>query len=1156
MPSSVSHASRWSVASASPAPPASLVGLLATRLADAPGRRAIVDALAAADEHAAWSWAELVAAALECRDGLVGAGLESGDRIVHVGPHGPDWLVVDLACLLGGFVHAALHIDAPPREQERLTEWLRPRAVITSGGASILARRGPALASSGGESVSSGLRGGRWRDRAADLPRLAAEVEALATAVDPDACCTILLSSGTTGHPHGVLHSQRALAVNAAAVAETFLDDPRDVRLAWLPMSHALARTGDLYTALVRGGCLAIVGDRTRLIDACRAQEPTVILGVPAFFERLEGASRAGRLPDLAAALGGRVRVCVSGAAPLRRRTADFFASHGVPLVEGYGLAEAGPVVAVSNPRIRRPGTVGPPLPGIEVQLDQRPETSGQLLVRTPARAIGVLAADATDATPPTADWLETGDVAEIDEQGHLRIVGRLRDTLVLATGVKVPPADVERVLAEDEVVAQVCVVGDGLPWPVALVVPEPAVLRATMSRLGVRVLSRRAALTHPRVLAWMGRRLASRQAGLPKAWQVRRVILVGRAFDAAHGEATESLKLKRAEIARHFRRQVEAAAADESALGVGVVPGGSNAAAASAGAVSLHAGGVVTALWHGGDGGFTAAANAASRPLSAGVVGVLERSCATLAHLRAHGRLYEPLEEAGSVPPLADAPPPRVGRFSRDAEDALGEAGLWGLFVPPANGGTGATVAELARAITMLAADCPTAAGMLAVHSAIGAVSALVAFGTPEQQARHLPALAAGRPLSIFGGTEPDAGCDLGAIRASLTRDGSRLRLTGTKMFITGATHGRLVKVLANLDGRPAVVLARLPDRDTPTFRLRTYEIHPLKHAHNAALEFEGFEIDPTDLLAAGAGREGMAIVWHGLNRGRVTLAAQAGGTLRLMLAHAVAHAGRRHTWGRAIASRQLVQGRLARIAAAIEACDAVAQWAAAVIDSGAAGELEAIVAKTVASGCVRDAALDALGVHGGRAFLVGHPLGDSLHDHLAVGIYEGESDLLGLALFKGLARRHPLADSGARGWRRAGAWLAWQVARWAAARPDHAPLFDRRLRGHARAAHRVLRRAAHAIDRAVRRHGRSLAERQLEVGSMAATVRESVAVMATAWHADATGCPRRADAADVWCRLALARAAGRLPSAADLEAVASLGARVAMEPAERTEA
>lgn len=1154
MPRSVSDASVMPVAPAPEAPAASLVELLASRLADAPGRRAIVDALAVADEHAVWTWADLTAAALECRDGLVGAGLQQGDRLVHVGPHGPDWVVVDLACLLGGFVHAALHADTPPREQERLTEWLRPRAVITSGGASILARRDSARRVAGGDSISSGLRGGTWRERAADLPRLTAEVEARVAVVNPDACCTILLSSGTTGHPHGVLHSQRALAVNAAAVAETFLDDPRDVRLAWLPMSHALARTGDLYTALVRGGCLAIVGDRTRIIEACRAHEPTVILGVPAFFERLEGASRAGRLPDLAAALGGRVRVCVSGAAPLRRRTADFFAACGVPLVEGYGLAEAGPVVAVSNPRIRRPGTVGPPLPGIDVRLDQRPETSGQLLVRTPARALGMLAAGETDAAPPTADWLETGDLAEIDEQGHLRIVGRLRDTLVLATGVKVPPADVERLLAEDEVVAQVCVVGDGLPWPVALVVPEPAVLRATLSRLGVRVLSRRAALTHPRVLAWIGRRLASRQAVLPKPWQVRRVLLVGRAFDAAHGEATESLKLKRAEIARHFRTQIEAAAADAPSHGVGVVPGGSNATAAVTGGVGMMpAGGVATALWHGGDGGFTAAASAASRPLSAGVVGVLDRSFATLAHLRESGRLYDPLDEARSAAPLADAPPPRMGRFSQDAEDALGEAGLWGLFVPTVHGGTGATVGELARAITLLAADCPTAAGMLAVHSAIGAVSALVAFGTPEQQARHLPALAAGRPLSVFGGTEPDAGCDLGAGRASLTRDGTGLRLTGMKMFITGATHGRLVKVLANLDGRPEVVLARLPAHDTPAFRLRTYEIHPLKHAHNAGLEFAGFQVDATDLLSAGAGHDGMSIVWHGLNRGRVTLAAQAGGTLRLMLAHAVAHARRRHTWGRAIASRQLVQGRIARIAAAIEACDAVALWAATAIDSGATGELEAIVAKTVASGCVRDAAFDALGVHGGRAFLVGHPLGDSLHDHLAVGIYEGESELLGLALFKGLARRHPLAASGARGWRRAAEWLAWQATLWAAARPDHARLLDRRLRDHAREAHRTLGRAACAIDRAIRRHGRALAERQLEVGSMAAAVRDSVAVMATAWHADATGCPRRAAAADVWCRLARARAAGRPPAAADFDAVASLGARVAMEPAER---
>nr|MCS5616501.1 acyl-CoA dehydrogenase family protein [Pirellulales bacterium] len=348
-------------------------------------------------------------------------------------------------------------------------------------------------------------------------------------------------------------------------------------------------------------------------------------------------------------------------------------------------------------------------------------------------------------------------------------------------------------------------------------------------------------------------------------------------------------------------------------------------------------------------------------------------------------------------------------GKFSAAAETAIGETGLWGLAVPTAFGGSGASMLDLARAITAVAADAPAAAGMLAVHSSIGAVSAIAAFGTPDQQARHLPGLAAGRPLSIFGATEPDAGCDLGRVQATLERQGDRLLLSGTKMFITGARHGRLAKVLARLDDRPAVVLAHLPERDTTTFRLRHYQLHPLKQTHNAALEFDRFEVSEADLLEPPGG-DAMAIVWHGLNRGRTTLAAQAAGTLQLLLSHAAAFAHERETWGRPIATRQLVQGRLGRITAAAFACEAISQWAAAAVDAGG-GEWEAIIAKVTASTAVREAAIDALGIHGGRAFLVGHPLGDAWHDHFAVGVYEGESDLLGLALFRGLAKGHPLA-------------------------------------------------------------------------------------------------------------------------------------------------
>lgn len=1118
-------------------PPATLVGLLEALVRDASERTAIVDGLALAEretEKWSWTWGELAAAAVHLAGRFDAAGFRRGDRVVHVGPHGHDWVLVDLACLLAGVVHVPLHADASHRELVEQIAWLEPRGIVVSGAMAAFSPRDaagrPVL-----EVGEAGLRGTAWRRLAADAAEVRGHVARCAAAVDPDGCCTILLSSGTTGRPHGVMHSQRTLAANAVAASAVFLDDPRDIRLSWLPLSHSLARTGDLGTALVRGGCLNVVRDRTRVLDACAALPPTVILGVPAFFERLERGAASGRIGDLAAALGGEVRVCISGGAPLRRRTAEFFAVRGLPLIDGYGLAEAGPVVSLASPRSARIGTVGPPVPGVEVRIDERPATRGQLLVRTPARAIGIVPAPGA-ASPTTAgdEWLETGDLATIEGDGHLRIGGRLGDTLVLATGVKFPAAAVEAALAEDDAVAQVCVVAAGLRRPAAVVVPEPGILRAAIRRMGLVVASRRQAVRHPRVVAWLARRLARRQAGLPKSWRVRDLVIVDRPFDVARGETTASLKPRRAVIERTFGDRIRR-------LEQGPDAGGGRAAEGTR--PGRRGSWIGDALWTGGDGGFAAAAARAAEPLADRIEAVLERTESEIVRLRAAGRLYEPVIGEHRRAPMSDAPPPPFGVFSAEAERVLGEAGLWGLAVPEPQGGAGATALDLARAITRLAARVPTAAGLLAVHSSIGAVSAVVGFGSEEQRARLLPGLAAGRPLSIFGATEPDAGCDLARVATRLDEVDGRLLLSGTKLFITGATHGRLVKVLAVRGGKPVIALARLPDADTATFQLRRYELHPLRHAHNAALEFRGFEIDPRDVLDPGRDGDAMRIVWHGLNRGRVTLAAQAAGTLRLLEAQARDHAARRVTWGRPIASRQLVRLRLGRIAAATVACDALAAWAATAIDAGQSGEWEAITAKVLASHCVRDAAIDALGVHGGRAFLVGHPLGDSLHDHFAVSVYEGESDLLGLALFKGLARHHPLAGlHDAAAWRRGGEWLAWRASMAVRRGGADAAILDARLRGHARRARRGLGRLALAIDRAIRRHGRALADRQVEVGFLSAAVREAVSVLAVAHHADASGDESRLAPADAWCRLALARAAGRLPDPSALASAASV--------------
>ena len=1119
------------------APPATLVGLLEALVRDAFERIAIVDGLAVAGregEPRSWTWGELAAAAVHLADLFDAAGFRPGDRVAHVGPHGPDWVLADLASLLAGVVHVPLHADSSRAELVEQLAWLEPRGVVVSGAVAAFSPRDaagrPTL-----DVAEAGLRAAGWRRLAADADEVRRRVARCAAAADPDGCCMILLSSGTTGRPHGVMHSQRTLAANAAAASAVFLDDPRDVRLSWLPLSHSLAHTGDLGTALVRGGCLNLVRDRGRVLDACGALPPTVILGVPAFFERLERATASGRIVDLAAALGGEVRVCISGGAALRRRTAEFFATRGVPLIDGYGLAEAGPVVALASPRTARVGTVGPPVPGVEVRIDDRPASRGQLLVRTPARAIGVvLPRGAEPPTPSTGEWLETGDLAEIDADGHLRIGGRLGDTLVLATGVKVPAAAVEAALAEDDAVAQVCVVGTGLRRPVAVVVPEPGILRAAIARMGLVVVSRRHAVRHPRVVAWLTRRLARRQAGLPKSWRVHDLVIADRPFDVARGETTASLKPRRATIERAFGDRIRHADRGRERR---------HERSAEDALHGRRGSWIADALWTGGDGGFAAAAARAAVPIAGRIEAVLERTETEIARLRAASILYEPLAGEHPSAPLADAPPPPFGVFSAEAERVLGEAGLWGLAVPEPHGGAGGTMLELVHAVTRLASIVPTAAGMLAVHSSIGAVSALAGFGSDEQRTRLLPALAAGRPLSIFGATEPDAGCDLARVATRLDDIDGRLVLSGTKMFITGATHGRLVKVLAVRGGKPVVVLAHLPAADSEVFQLRHYQLHPLRHAHNAALVFRGLEIDPRDVLDPGGDGDAMRIVWHGINRGRVTLAAQAAGTLRLLAAQARDHAARRFTWGRPIASRQLIRSRLGRISAATVACDALAAWAATAIDDGQSGEWEAITAKVLASHCVRDAAIDALGVHGGRAFLVGHPLGDSLHDHFAVSVYEGESDLLGLALFKGLARQHPLAglhDAGA--WRRGGAWLAWRTSTAARRGGADTGILDRRLRGHARQARRDLGRLALAIDRAIRRHGRSLADRQVEVGFLSAAVREAASVLAVAHHADASGDEAMLAPADAWCRLALARAAGRLPGPDALAAAADV--------------
>ncbi|HZU35764.1 MAG TPA: acyl-CoA dehydrogenase family protein, partial [Gemmataceae bacterium] len=350
-------------------------------------------------------------------------------------------------------------------------------------------------------------------------------------------------------------------------------------------------------------------------------------------------------------------------------------------------------------------------------------------------------------------------------------------------------------------------------------------------------------------------------------------------------------------------------------------------------------------------------------------------------------------------------------GKLAPALLQELAEAGYWGMLIDPRYGGQGAPFARFSRFITRIATQDPTAAGLASVHGCIGAVDPVRSFGTEAQKQQFLPRLASGESLSAFALTEPNAGSDLTALRTTAAPVGDDFEITGEKLFITNAVPGRTIGLVVMLEGKPAVVVAELPSQENEHFELVHYGLYALKHTHNNGLRFNRFRVPQANLLTPPVG-DGLTIAYHGLNLGRIALCANAAGTMRIMLANLLPWAEFRRTYGQPINTRELVKRRIARLAALIAGADALVAWTSWLIDQGYRGELECVIAKIFGSEALKEAAIELfMKTHGGRSFLHGHPFGDNIYDFLAPCIYEGEGEMLGLAFFKSLVKRHGLA-------------------------------------------------------------------------------------------------------------------------------------------------
>lgn len=525
-------------------------------------------------------------------------------------------------------------------------------------------------------------------------------------------------------------------------------------------------------------------------------------------------------------------------------------------------------------------------------------------------------------------------------------------------------------------------------------------------------------------------------------------------------------------------------------------------------------------------------------------------------------------------------------GKISDQAMRDLGRAGYWGMLVSPEYGGSGASMQQFSRMITMMATLEPTVAGLASVHGCIGAVDPVRSFGDEHQRERFLPKLASGEALSAFALTEPGAGSDLTALRTTAVLDGDEYVVNGEKLFITNAVPGRTIGLVCKINDKPAVLVVDLPEQESESFQVNRYGLYALRRAHNNGLVFRDFRVPAENLLVPKTG-DGLTIAYHGLNLGRVALCANAAGTMRWMLSEMLPWAQYRKTYGEKIATRELVQRRIGRLAGMIVACDALTQWCAGLLDQGYRGEMECIVAKVFGSETQKTAAIELyMKTHGGRSFLHGHGFGDNVHEFLAPCIYEGEGEMLGMALFKSLVKHHgkqffepigqilhhksirtPNLANPAHLWalrKPMTAYAKWYAEQWilptrwtalsSIANNDDRVSKDRlvsgrRLMAHMRYAQQQLSASRLMISTVMRTHQLKLADRQCRMSAISAQVIDSVVMLVTSLHGLRSGDSITREAADCVCRELRSRLSCKPTSDADYRQMTTLGEKVASD-------
>jgi long-chain acyl-CoA synthetase len=548
------------------------------------------------------STAELVDRVRRLSKALLELGVERGDRVALMSENGPHWPTIDFATLCAGAVLVPIYPTLLPDQSSYIAGNCGAKVVIAETPAHL-----EGLLSHADELPEVRqyvlIKGESSDPRVTTLDRLiakgagadAAELEARARAVQPGDLATFIYTSGTTGTPKGVMLTHGNLASNVTAGLSVLDFEEGSTALSFLPLSHVFERMVD-YCYFLRGCTIAYAESVAAVSQNMMEVRPHVFVSVPRVYEKVlskvqEGVAASSPIKQklfawavgvgrqalpyrlkhqrppgflgvqlgladrlvfskIKGRLGGRFDFAVSGGAPLSRDVAEFFWGAGISIYEGYGLSETSPVITVNSREHVKMGTVGRPVPEVEVRI----AGDGEILSKGPNIMKGYWHMEKETAEVMDAEgWFHTGDIGEIDAEGFLRITDRKKELIINAYGKNVAPAPIENSLKGSRFIGQAVVIGDRRKFLSALLVPDFEALKPWAEKQGIHVTSNEQLIADPKVKELIGHEVTAVNADLASFEKIVAWELLPNEFTLETGEITPTLKVKRRVINQKY---------------------------------------------------------------------------------------------------------------------------------------------------------------------------------------------------------------------------------------------------------------------------------------------------------------------------------------------------------------------------------------------------------------------------------------------------------------------------------------------------------------------------------------------------------------------------------------------------------------------------